>query len=174
MDASSPSCLLDLTATSSAHRSLMVSLSCLIISFSSPSRSNARACWGAFAAVGDKADGNSSLMTSRSPASEAASKDMVAVMCSRGVRRSYAQNAKKNFSCGFTLLQNAYCELHVYRCTARTSFNRAVAPHPTNLVWLANVLLARRGARSCTAISSRFAFRVALGSPPLPAKAACC
>ena len=39
----------------------------------------------------------------------------------------------------------------------------AVATHPSDLKWLAIVLPAQRGAQSHEAVSSRFAFRVALG-----------
>ena len=41
------------------------------------------------------------------------------------------------------------------------------APCPTNLHWLANVSPAKRGAHSRKAVSSRFAFRVALRGHPI-------
>ena len=42
-----------------------------------------------------------------------------------------------------------------------------VTPCPTNLHWLANVSPAKRGAHSRKAVSSRFAFRVALSGHPI-------
>ena len=52
-------------------------------------------------------------------------------------------------------------------CTSFVQTPPTAAPCPTNLHWLANVSPAKRGAHSRKAVSSRFAFRVALRGHPI-------